>query len=94
MNLDIAPRRTGFFQRKEPIKQKTAACAISQAEMLEDVRILKTLDQIKEALELAHQNFDETTNDTLIDVYVYEIKSLHMKFKYYHEICKARGLVR
>jgi len=92
MNLGLAPRRLGFFQKNQANNHKVHS--ISQAEMLEDLRILKTLDQIKDDLSLAHQNFDETTNETLIDVYIYEIKSLHMKFKYYHEICKERGLIR
>jgi len=91
MNLDIAPRSMGFFSQK---KLKTYTHKITRAEMVEDMAILNTLDKIKHELAQAYQNFDEAVDDTLIDVYIYEMKALNMKFKYYSDMCKARGLVR
>jgi hypothetical protein len=95
MNISIPAQKPGFFQRRrQSAAQPVIEHNISAAEMMEDIRILKTLDKIKADLQLAHQNFDEATDETLIDVYIYEMKALNMKFKYYHGICKERGLVR
>ena len=41
MNLDVAPRRQGFFTKKE----LTRSHKISRAEMREDMAILETLDK-------------------------------------------------
>ena len=92
MNLDIAPQNPGFFRREKT--KSDVAQAVPVAEMREDLRVLKTLDKIKKELELVHHHFEHATDETLIDVYIYEMKALNLKFKYYHEICKERGLVR
>ena len=89
MNLGIAPQSTGFF-RSEKVKVDNTELI----EMREDLRVLKTLDKIKKELELVHHHFEHATDETLIDVYIYEMKALNLKFKYYHEMCKERGLVR
>ena len=97
MNLNLTTPKASFFQKLKNKNKETQTehpQKITKQEMQEDMRILKTLDKIKLDLEAAHQYFDEATDETLIDVYIYELKALNMKFKYYHEICKERGLIR
>ena len=58
----------------------------------DDREVLAALDQLKLDLEYVHRNLDTVTNPVLIDSYIYEIKSLHMKYQFYLRLCKEKGL--
>lgn len=59
----------------------------------DDEQIKNMLESIKRELEFVHRSFDYITDDALIDSYIYEIKSLNMKYQYYIKLCKERGLI-
>ncbi len=59
----------------------------------EDRDILTTLKMLKTDLDYVHNNLDYVTDPVLIDSYIYEIKAIQMKYKYYLGICKERGIV-
>lgn len=58
----------------------------------EDYEVLMALEKLKNDLEFVHKNLDCVTNPTLIDSYIYEIKSLNMRYQFYLQLCKEKGL--
>ena len=59
----------------------------------EDLEIVSTLEFLKRELDFSHGIFEYITDPTLIDSTIYEIMSLNMRYKYYLNLCKERGLV-
>ncbi len=59
----------------------------------DDERIRDMLCKVKRELDYVHQEFDYTTDDILIDSFIYEIQALNKKYQYYIKLCKERGLV-
>ncbi len=82
LNLPILKEKKGQALRNE-----------NKSISSDDMDILNTLDLLERELELAHKNLDYLTDSSLIDGCIYEIKALHMKYKYYLNICKERGLI-
>ena len=58
----------------------------------DDANILQALARIKTDIDCANMQFDSIVDEILIDSYIYEIKSLHMKYQFYIKLCKERGL--
>ncbi|MDR3092278.1 MAG: YaaL family protein [Clostridiales bacterium] len=58
----------------------------------DDAEILSTLEKIRAQLNELHKSFDQVTEPALIDSCIFEIQSLNMKYKYYYNQCKQRGL--
>ena len=58
----------------------------------DDQLVLSALDSLRRDLDTAYSSFDSTTNPALIDSYIFEIKALNMKYQYYIELCKQKGL--
>ena len=69
-----------LFGRKKPKLRK------------EDRDILESLINIKAELDYNYNNFNNITNPDLIDSCIYSMKALHMKYKYYLNLSKERGL--
>jgi len=59
----------------------------------EDLEFLEALEILKEDLAFAHNCLDGITDPILIDGYIYEIQAIHMKYQYYLQRCKEKGLV-
>lgn len=59
----------------------------------EGKEILREIENIKKELEETKSNFDTTTDDTLIDCYIYKIISLNKKYQYFLQLAKKSGLV-
>lgn len=59
----------------------------------DDKKIINILFNLKKELDYVHKEFDYTTDDILIDSFIYEIQSLNMKYQYYIKLCKEKGLV-
>ncbi len=59
----------------------------------EDKEILDTLKSLRDDLDSVHKNLDCVTDPALIDSYIYELKALQMKYKYFLGVCKERGIV-
>lgn len=60
----------------------------------EDVWILGALEKIKVDLAATHRSLDVVTDPVLIDSFIYEMNALHMRYKYYLDICKERGIIK
>ena len=58
----------------------------------EDMEIVTNLEQTRRDLIDVHENFDNATEPSLVDSFIYEILALNMKYKYYHQLCKERGI--
>ena len=56
-------------------------------------RIIDMLYDVKKELDYVHQEFDNITDAILIDSFIYEIQALNMKYQYYINLCKERGLI-
>ncbi len=59
---------------------------------MERENILKTIDKIKQNLYITENKFNNTTEPILIDSYIYELKALHMQYKFYMKLCKEQGI--
>lgn len=59
----------------------------------EDMEILTTLELLKQDLDYVHNCLNYITDPILIDSYIYQIQSINMKYQYYLQLCKERGLI-
>lgn len=59
---------------------------------LEGEEILSALRQIQLQLECAQSVFQDVTDETLIDSYIYEIIALQKKYEYFLRAAKEMGL--
>jgi len=59
----------------------------------DDEKIMDMLFKVKKELDYVRQEFDYTTDDILIDSFIYEIQALNKKYQYYIKLCKEKGLV-
>jgi len=59
----------------------------------EDLEIIMALEAVKSDMEFLHNCFDHTTDAILVDSLVYELKAANLKFQYYINMCKDKGIV-
>jgi len=59
----------------------------------EDIIILSTLEQLKKNLDAIHSSLDSVTDPTLIDSFIYEMNAVNMRYKFYLQQCKSKGIV-
>jgi hypothetical protein len=59
----------------------------------EDIFILATLEKLTKDLDNIHRSLDAVTDPDLIDSYIYEMNAVNMRYKFYLQMCKDRGLV-
>ncbi|MCL2565227.1 MAG: YaaL family protein [Defluviitaleaceae bacterium] len=59
----------------------------------EDKEIVITLNDLNMEIKSLHMCLDSITDPSLIDAHIYEMKALNMRYKYYLEMCKARGIM-
>ena len=78
---------TGHTQkRRTPFVKKKSTLAP------EDILILTTLEKLKKDLDNIHSSLDSVTDPTLIDSFIFEMNALHMRYKFYLQACKEKGL--
>ncbi len=58
----------------------------------ESQEILIGLKEVKQNLDMVYMNFEYATDAALIDCYIYELKSLQMKYEYLMQRAKEKGL--
>lgn len=68
------------------MKQKTEKL------LTEGERILAAIRQVQLQLECARSSFQNATDETLIDSYIYEIIALQKKYEYFLKSAKEIGL--
>lgn len=66
---------------------------VNQVIKSEGQEIVSSIERIKKELEITKNNFDITTNEVLIDSYIYEIIALNKKYEYFLQLAKQIGLV-
>jgi KaiC/GvpD/RAD55 family RecA-like ATPase len=59
----------------------------------EDLEIVTILEKLKTDLDSLYEKLNYTTEDLLIDSYIFEINAVFMKYSYYLNLCKKRGLI-
>jgi len=59
----------------------------------EDLEIVAALEAIRSDMEFLHNCFDHTTDAILVDSLVYELKAANLKYQYYLNLCKQKGIV-
>ena len=81
----------------EYIPQRRAASAFRRKKQLqlskEDIYILATVEGLKKDLDTIHRSLDVVTDPDLIDSFIYEKNALNMRYKYYLQLCKEKGLI-
>ena len=58
----------------------------------DDQEVLEILEMLKEDLNYVHHCLDLTTDPILIDSYIFEIQSINLRYQFYMQQCKSRGL--
>jgi len=76
-------------QKKSEKKQSKKAKKLSQ----DDIEVIAALEAVKSDMEFLHNCFDQTTEAILVDSLIYELKSLNLKYQYFLNICKEKGIV-
>jgi hypothetical protein len=62
--------------------------------MVEDENsILCNIQKVKEALDIVYTNFDFVTEPELVDSYIYEIKSIQLKYQFLLQKAKELGII-
>ena len=51
--------------------------------------LLDNLTQTKNNLDLAYQNFENATDPVLIDIYIYEVNAIQMRYKFL--LCRLKS---
>ncbi|MCL2578296.1 MAG: YaaL family protein [Defluviitaleaceae bacterium] len=59
----------------------------------EDMEIVAAIESIRSDMEFLHNCFDHTTDAILVDSLVYELKAANLKYQYYLNLCKEKGIV-
>ena len=59
----------------------------------DDLALVHALEAVKSDLSHLHSRFDHTTDETLTDALIYELKAAELKYKYYHNKLKEKGIV-
>ena len=62
-------------------------------EKMSDDEILATIESLREELAVLHNRFDQAIAPMLIDSLIYEIQAVHIRYEYYLNLCKERGVV-
>ena len=86
--MGIALTNHKEFRKKQAAYSKKLKNRLTTEEM----EILTNLDRLKKDLDFLYSNFDYVTDPVLIDGYIYEIKSVQMKYQFYLNLCREQGL--
>jgi hypothetical protein len=81
------------FKSIEDIKLKIRSnISTGEEECKEDVNLVDALKSVKKMIDVVNSNLNSIDDPQLIEGYVYELKSLHVKYDYLIVVCKQRGL--
>ncbi|MCL2187856.1 MAG: YaaL family protein [Defluviitaleaceae bacterium] len=83
-----APR---FRSEKKIVTRK--AKIKSRALSIEDLELVHALESVKSELSNLHTRLDNTTDETLTDALIYELKAAGLKHTYYLNKMKERDIV-
>jgi len=86
----IALKNRGLFWAKTDRKTKTREKDASL--LLEDREIIEALEDLKRELNILYCQFNYTTDPSLIDGCIYDIKAANSKYTFYLNQCKERQI--
>jgi hypothetical protein len=58
----------------------------------EDQQIVGALKTVKDDLDNLHNRYDQITDPILMESIIYELKAANLRFVYYLNLCKDRGI--
>jgi len=87
--LSIIYQNVDYTSNKEECPMES----LKQHLTKEGEEILEVIEEIKLKLEDARKKFDQATDDTLIDCYIYELNALYKKYEYFLKMAKEIGLI-
>ena len=85
MGLAIA-QNIKLKQSKKQVKTNKEKLSPHDKELMSHLKSLKT------ELDTIHSSFDYATDEALIDSFIFQNMALNMRYKYYLNMCKERGL--
>ena len=59
----------------------------------DDIEIVAALEAVRSDMEFLHNCFDQITEPILVDSLIYELKAANLKYQYYINQCKEKGIV-
>ncbi|MCL2372511.1 MAG: YaaL family protein [Defluviitaleaceae bacterium] len=59
----------------------------------EDIEIVAALEAVISDMDFLHNCFDQTTEAILVDSLIYELKALNLRYQYYLNLCKEKGII-
>ena len=59
----------------------------------EDIQIVAALEAVRSDMDFLHNCFDQITEPILVDSLIYELKAANLKYQYYINQCKQKGIV-
>jgi len=71
------------------VKEKKASKKLTR----EDAEIVAALEAVRSDMDFLHNCFDQTTDAILVDSLIYELKAANLKYKYYLNLCKEKGII-
>jgi hypothetical protein len=74
-------------QNKVRVSTKPRALSV------EDEQILEAVNTLRRELDQLHNRYDNISDAILVESLIYEIKAAHMKYQYYLNLCKDKGIV-
>jgi len=86
MAVLMAERRenTNIIEKKERLRHSIEE---------DDLSVRAAIDILRRELEDLHNMFDQVTEPMLVDSIIYEIQSVQLRYMYYLDLCRARGIV-
>ena len=83
-NIKLKPEKVSAQKIFKSKKEKLSA---------QDKELMNHLKSLKTELDTIHTSLSYTTDEALIDSFIFQNMSLNMRYKYYLNMCKERGLV-
>ena len=82
-NINLKPEKAST---QKMFKSKKAKLSAQDKELMNQLKALKT------ELDTIHTSLAYTTDEALIDSFIFQNMALNMRYKYYLNMCKERGL--
>ena len=59
----------------------------------DDSSVMSCIEALRKELEDLHNRFNQATEPVLVDSIIYEMQAVQMRYMYYLDVCKSRGIV-